>query len=144
MTAEADQCMYGLKTSGPGGREMPAQNPTRLMTNSWAIAGELDRRCDGTHKRQPLLSGRAGPAAIYPKGICEAICRGLLREMKWTDKGVRCLMTLTGKEKIQSDSASRGEDTAHEEQEEVQQAWDDITGSELDGNTPRQRMSGAR
>ena len=60
---------------------MSAWRPTRFMTNSWAIAGELGKRCDGKRQHQQLVGGRAGPAARYPKGLCEAICMGLLKEM---------------------------------------------------------------
>ncbi len=68
MAAEADQCMYGLKTNGPGGRMVPAQKPTRFLTNSWAIAGELNQKCDRSRTHQPLLGGRAGTGGRIPQG----------------------------------------------------------------------------
>ena len=62
---------------------MPAKKKTKFMTNSHAIAAELKRVCKGEHEHQQLLSGRAAEAARYPKGLCEAICRGLREEIKW-------------------------------------------------------------
>ena len=57
---EADQCMYGLKTKGSKqGSEMAAKKPTKFMTNSRALGQELSRTCDGTHKHQSLVDGRA-------------------------------------------------------------------------------------
>ena len=66
-SAIADQCMHGLKTRGPNGQRMPAQRPTRFMTNSEATSAEFCQRCDGSHRHQPLLGGRSGPAARYPE-----------------------------------------------------------------------------
>ena len=59
---------------------VPAKKPSRFMTNSRAIARELSRRCNGQHSHQPLVDGRAKDAAMYPDGLCRAICRGLVKE----------------------------------------------------------------
>eukprot|EP00973_Karenia_brevis_P051875 7204816-Karenia_brevis.AAC.1 len=56
--------------------------PTKFMTNAMEVAKELRRRCDGSHKHQALLSGRAAGAARYPEALCRAICRGLSRELR--------------------------------------------------------------
>ena len=51
--AEADQCMYGLKTWGKTKECLVlAKKPTRFMTNSKALGRELSRRCDGQHEHQ--------------------------------------------------------------------------------------------
>ena len=60
----------------------PAKKPTKFLTNSTAIAGELKVRCDKSHDHQTLIGGRAAAAARYPKGLCRAICRGIVREKK--------------------------------------------------------------
>ena len=83
MTVTGDQCMFGLKTRGPCGELMSAQKKTKFMTNSIGIAEELERKCDRGHVHQPLLEGRAAGAARYPPALCEAICRGLMREKEW-------------------------------------------------------------
>ena len=61
---EADQCMYGLKTTGEHNKtQVPANKPTKLMTNSRALGQELSRRCDGKHEHQYLVDGRARVAS---------------------------------------------------------------------------------
>ena len=40
-----------------------------------------------------MLSGRAGPAAIYPRKQCETICRGLANQKRLDSNG----LILTGK-----------------------------------------------
>ena len=94
------------------------------MTNSPAIAEELNKKCDKTHEHRHLMSGCAADAARYPKGLCEAICRGWANENRRQAQGVKCLMTLNGSEQI---------DVINNEHEEPNiQAWDDITGEHLD------------
>ena len=75
------------------------------MTNSEEIHRELQRRCDHRHGHQPLVSGRAKLAAIYPSGLCQAICRGLLRELSMKEGSVKCLLSLQGGEKISEKQA---------------------------------------
>ena len=82
-TVIGDQCMYGLKTWSMDGKEqVSARKRTRFMTNSRGIAQELNKKCDGSHVHQELISGRAKDAARYPRELCEAICRGMMEEMK--------------------------------------------------------------
>ena len=69
LTTIADQCMYGLLTNDDKGNWVPAKKKTRFMTNSQAIAEELNKKCDRTHEHQHLMSGRAADAARYPKGL---------------------------------------------------------------------------
>ena len=126
-----DQCMYGLMTKGPRGQWMPAQKKTKFMTNSHGIASELSRRCDGKHKHQQLIGGRAAAAARYPPQLCEAICRGLLIEKEWAAHGVKCLMRVTEATRIDAKEAE------HEEDINIQ-AWDDLTGLDLDPGGVRQ------
>ena len=103
----ADQCMYGLKSIDPAG-EAHAKKPTMFVTSSGRIAERLSRRCDGTHRHVQLLGGRAGPAAQYPRGLCEAICDGLRDQLCddaeailcniETSSGARFYDNLTGKQ----------------------------------------------
>ena len=62
------------------------------MTNSDEIARELQKRCDGKHEHQQLISGRAGPAARYPEGLCRAICIGLAKELKNDEQHIKPLL----------------------------------------------------
>ena len=59
LVVTSDQCEYGLPTPGPDGTPTPAKKPTRWATSSKQMAARLSKRCTGTHKHQPLLSGRA-------------------------------------------------------------------------------------
>jgi hypothetical protein len=123
----ADQCMYGLKTAGEKGQgPKPARKRTRFMTNCPGIAEELKKRCDGSHMHQELLgNNRAGKAAECPEQLCRAICQGLKKEMQ--PKSLRRLMKVSAKDKVE-----KGREGDHEEVA-VEQAWDDVTGEELDG-----------
>ena len=64
--AKADQCMYGLKTRGDTAESsMPAMKPTRFMNNSPHMLKHLGRRCDKSHRHQPLEGGRCADAACF-------------------------------------------------------------------------------
>ena len=83
---EADQCMYGLKTSGQDRKTtIHAKKPTKFMTSSRALGEELAKKRDGQHARQSLVDGRARHAAKYPPALCRAICR----EPRSKRKGMR-------------------------------------------------------
>ena len=79
MIVQAHQCQFGLTAplGRPGGKSAPVKKPIGFMTNSWAIAQALNKTCPGGHTHAWLDQGRAKKAAIYPKQLCEAICRGL-------------------------------------------------------------------
>ena len=73
---EADMCMFGMTTNVKG-KEMAAKKPTKFMSNSPEIVRELARKCRGEHEHGWLVGGaRTKKAAIYPKGLCDAVCRG--------------------------------------------------------------------
>ena len=62
------------------------------MSNSEAVLKELSRKCDGKHKHEPLLDGRAKAAAIYPEGLCRAICKGLMEQLRMDKAQVKSLL----------------------------------------------------
>ena len=76
-----DLCQYGMKV-----RELPNKKATRWITNSKHVAMELQRRCNGEHVHEHLMGGLAKFAAIYPKELCQAIVRGLLRHLRATNR----------------------------------------------------------
>ena len=76
-TTIADQCMFGLQTWDKSGKPAIAKKKTRFMSNAEEILKAISRKCDGTHLHQPLLEGRAGPAAKYPPALCQAMCMGV-------------------------------------------------------------------
>ena len=126
FTTVADQCEYGLETTTQDRKgRVPARKRTRFATNVWMIAQELGRKCSGTHDHGPLIGDkRASNAARYPQGLCEAICRGLLAEQKLKRECVRRLMSLRVGDQMPRDDGHM--------EEEMGEAWDDVTGAELD------------
>ena len=58
------------------------KKPTGFMMSSKCFTKELGKKCHGGHDHAPLLAGRAAGAAIYPGMLCEAICRGAVRQKK--------------------------------------------------------------
>ena len=81
---QAHMCRFGMETvddkiSGSVGL---VKKPTGFMTSSPCIAAELEKQCDGSHKHIHLVGGRAAAAAIYPEALCQAICRGFIRQKK--------------------------------------------------------------
>ncbi len=59
-----------------------------------------------------LMSGRAGPAAIYPKGLCNAICWGLARQKRWDTWGVAPIASV---ELTEGEEVKNWNDEFHEE-----------------------------
>ena len=76
-TCHTDMCAYGLKVGGG-----PNLKPTTWLTNSKEIAEELQRRCSKDHEHVSLIGGKAREAAIYPRGLCEAVVRGFRNYLK--------------------------------------------------------------
>ena len=125
----ADQCMFGLETRGEGkGTKVKAQKSTKFMTSSPEIARILDKRCDKSHWHQPLVSGRAVKAGEYPKGLCQAICRGLVKQIELDNKSMRMLLNLMATDIVHGDMPQ--EEDEHVEATDT--AWDDVSGKELD------------
>ena len=84
-TVVGDQCQFGLTTRVDGGGLGPARKRTRFMSSAPSVLEELGRLCQGGHEHQPLVNDRAKEAALYPKELCEAICRGLMNKRNNAD-----------------------------------------------------------
>ena len=98
-----DMCQFGMtsRVGGVGTALGPVLKPTGFLTNSPHIAKELARRCDRSHQHVPLVAGRAAAAAIYPHGLCCAICRGLAAQIE-ADKGMRITSPMLDKKGLNS------------------------------------------
>jgi len=127
----ADQCQYGLTTWShtKGIKDTPARKTTKFMTNSDEIARELSRRCDGAHKHQQLLEGRAKEAQVWPEELCKAICQGLIREIQMQEQEVKLLLRLNHFDKIEEEGGKRKDKGIHDDEEEPR--WDDVSGIAL-------------
>ena len=76
--AVGDQCRFGLLSPGENGTPGPAKKLTRFLSSAGYLLRELGHRCQGDHKHVQLLGGRrAADAAVYPRGLCKAILRGI-------------------------------------------------------------------
>ena len=85
--------MYGLKTWDKSRAQLVlVKKPTKLMTNSRSIGGELKKKCDGTHAHQPFVDGRAKDTARYPPALCRIICRGVAKGNMQRQLGIRAVM----------------------------------------------------
>ena len=69
-------CAFDMKVSACQDDERVFK-PTRVLTNSRAIAESISRRCQGGHRHHHLLRGKAWEAAIYPPKFCQALLRGI-------------------------------------------------------------------
>ena len=71
-----------------GGEVGLVKKPTGFMTSSQFLLRELDKKCPGGHQHVPLVGGRAAAAQVYPDMLCEAICRGVVRQKKHDQSGL--------------------------------------------------------
>ena len=66
-----------------GGKQGLVKKATGFMTSSRCMAKELGVTCPGGHEHVPLVGGRAAGAQVYPKELCEAIVRGVVKQKLW-------------------------------------------------------------
>ena len=78
-----DMCQFGMSSrrGGVGSETGPVLKPTGFLTNSHHIGKELSRRCPRNHEHVPSVGGRAAAAAIYPRRLCCAICKGIAAQI---------------------------------------------------------------
>ena len=137
MTRTADLCRYGMTTPvtrlSDGRRiQKPVKKPTKFMTNAEEVANEPSKRCQGGHSHEPLLSGKAKAAEKYPKELCEAICRGLVKQMKMDQMQVRPLMRITRFDEVGRVEGGDKKTCQEHEEFDLEEAYDDVTGMGLD------------
>ena len=86
---QTHMCQFGMTApvGKVGSAQGPVLKPTGFMTNSVHIAKELNRICPRDHQHVHLVGGRAAGAAIYPHGLCQAICRGLAAQKRENELG---------------------------------------------------------
>ena len=88
MTTHADQCMFGLTAHAIAGSQGPAKKPTQFLSSAWYVLEELTIVCDGSHTHEQLHGGSAAGAAEYRVGLCQAISRGLRRQIRYEETGL--------------------------------------------------------
>ena len=119
--AYCDQCMFGMVTADGEA----AKKPTGWMSNSKYIRDALSVKCDGGHKHQELIGGRAQHCAAYPPKLVIAVLHALRRELR--DAG-------------RLDSMEAGGPTVEEEPPERawQEFYDEVSGDALDPKAVRE------
>ena len=87
--SHADQCQYGAQVAHGPMKGRPIKKPTGFLSNAKSLSEALRRTCSGTgglcsHGIQHAqCSGRiAKEAAIYPRGLCQAVIRGIVEQLK--------------------------------------------------------------
>ena len=93
ILVRADLCQYGLEMQDSQGTA-PVKKPTGFLTNSALVAGELGRVCDNTHRHVVLEGRRCKRAQVYPRQLCDAICRGAAREREHRKRGLYTIGTV--------------------------------------------------
>ena len=97
------------------------------MSSSAAILKRLDRNCGRDHSHVIRFGkDRTQAAAIYPQGLCRAVCRGIKSQME-LDKADQFMMEVDGS----LDSVQVAELWA-DESASAKQCWDDASGEVLD------------
>ena len=106
------QCMYGLEASDELGTA-PAYKPTSVLTNHPALAEVLQQRCRGGHRHVQLVGKHACTrAAVYPRGLCTAVLKGVHAIKKELEESVLELKKIESLEEC--DFQSRPEDVLFE------------------------------
>ena len=145
-----DQCRYGL-TSSDGHREGPARKRTSFMTNSPCIVKKLSLRCPNSrdykvHDHVVLINGRAKAAQVYPPALCRAVCVGLNEQIEADRKGRFLIANINANGQDDSKQMAMEKENLKkrykivevDNDEELEMAWDDVSGAELDTKAVKQ------
>ena len=136
----ADQCQYGLVSRDANG-EGKVRKAIGFLTNAPYIAMQLSKRCPNRlgemkHRHVVLEGGRTKAAQVYPEGSCRATCKGLMEQLESDRKGQFILAQLEGTETemqdVQQQLAKEYPMVEENDTTTMEQAWDDVTGAELD------------
>ena len=130
MRTVIDQCHYRLRARDDQG-EGPVKKPTQFLTHSVAVRRVLSRRCQGCERHVHLLGGKAAGAAVYPRELCLAICRGARLQMK-LDANELVMLEVDG-ELDADEIAELNAVKCKEDAGQWYKYWGDVSGKELDG-----------
>ena len=90
VTVVADACMYDLSTRDKHERvQVPARRAMKFMTSSRRMAQGVQRRCDGSHRRQSLTGGRAQTSEGLTASMCRVVCPAVMRERREKRQGLQ-------------------------------------------------------
>ena len=86
-----DQCQYGAEVAHGALKGSPIKKPTGFLSNSRQVVEVLSKTCEGRNGacsrslggRHAQCSGRvAKEAAIYPRGLCQAVIKGITEQLR--------------------------------------------------------------
>ena len=139
-TVEGDQCVFGSTRRGVRQRLVErVKKSTTFVTNSYELARELGRKCDGSHRHTALTrTSQDCSEGRYPEGLCRAICRGIRRELMCKVDSLRAVaeVEIRGHSRGNPDPQEFHEvvnaEIRHLSENSAGGAWDDVTGMPLD------------
>ena len=142
-----DECRYGLVSTEGKHTELAKKN-AGFMINSPCIAAVLNRRCKNTkrhqvHEHVVLINGRPKAAQVYPPAVCKATCQGLRQQIILDGHGQLLLAQVDGNAsggdlmKVAKETPSKCKVVEEDEQEELEEAWDDVSGAQSDPTAER-------
>ena len=68
----------GMEVVGPDGSKARAKKRASVMTNSRHLADVLRQaQCDGIHRHEQLVGGKAKQCEVYPEKFARLICAAL-------------------------------------------------------------------
>ena len=89
---DSNMCRFGMVTNHKGEKGL-VQKATTFMTNSFEVAGRLDRQCSVEHREQykhlAIWGERAREAQVYPPALCRAVAEGV-KAQKMVDASSLC------------------------------------------------------
>ena len=84
-----DQCQYGAQVAHGPLKGCPVKKPTGFISNSKSLSSALSKACTGIGGacsqggRHAHCTGQiAKEAAIYPRGLCQAVIKGIVEQLK--------------------------------------------------------------
>ena len=147
-TTACDMCAYGLTTKDGEGEAL-VEKRTRLMSNSPEIIKRVSNQCTNRggkdaskhHRYGDVTCGRARQCQVYPKAFCRAVCSGIAAQKRLDELGLKAMPIMSTEEMLNTvpedlkagdPAADLHEDDPFDDPRYKMEAFDDVSGAELD------------
>ena len=147
-TTACDMCAYGLTTKDGEGEAL-VEKRTRLMSNSPEIIKRVSKQCTNRgekdvskhHRHGDITCGRARQCQVYPKAFCRAVCSGIAAQKRLDELGLKAMPIMSIEEMLNTvpedlkagdPAADLHEDDPFDDPSHKMEAFDDVSGAELD------------
>lgn len=127
------KCRFGMKQKDATGESLTLKLACS-MTSSVCIVDRVNLLRTKAHRHIKLEGRRSEEAQLHPKPLCEAICKGSVMHKKMDAVGL--CMVCDSPSNINLQDAQHSAKDLHEGDEGVQ-AWDDVTGKDLNPEVVR-------